>query len=178
MLEFQLNIRRARGDEVAAVMAVIEDGKRSIARLGIEQWQHGYPDAAAIEDDIAAGACWVAESGDGKLLGTHALLFGADEDYEASDIAWLNDGCPYAAIHRCATAADALGHGVMSALFAHAQEVARERAVASIRIDTHPGNTTMRAFLGKQGFTELEAFDLVSHGVPADRRRIAFEKLL
>ena len=173
-----MHIRLALPDELDAIMGVIEDGKRSIARLGIEQWQHGYPDAAAISGDIEAEACWVAESADGKLLGTHALRFGTDEDYEAAGVAWLNTDRPYAAIHRCATAADALGHGVMSALFAHAETVARQQEAASVRVDTHPGNTVMQSFLAKQGFTKLSAFDLVSHGTPTDRRRIAYEKLL
>lgn len=171
-------IRLARTDEAERVMRVLEDGKRSIARLGIEQWQHGYPDLAAAEGDIAARACWVAEADDGRLLGTLALRFGADPDYEAAGITWPNGALPYAAIHRCATAADALGRGVMGTMFAHAEDAARHQGAASIRVDTHPGNTAMRGFLAKQGFTELDAFDLVSHGVPTDRRRIAYEKPL
>lgn len=186
-------VRRARADEARAVFSVIEDGRRAIAALGIEQWQHGYPDLAAVEADIAAGACWVAEAGpeaERALMGTCAICLGRDADYVAAEregVRWLtaDDGAstgtgepPYVAVHRCAVAAGDGRRGVMGALLACAEHAARSEGRASLRMDTHPGNVRMRGFLVKQGFAELGSYHMVDYPEPGDAVRIAYEKVL
>lgn len=179
-----LIMRRAKDDEAARVMEILEDGKRSIARFGIEQWQHGYPNLAGVEDDLAHGFCYVAEDVDGSLLGTLALCRGADPEYSRAALPWLTDNprdgkVPYASVHRCATAVEALKRGVMGFLFAEAGRIARSEGLESLRIDTHPGNRAMRSFLSKSGFTEIGPFQLVCKGdTETDLGRIAYEKLL
>ena len=184
-MDAELTMRLAAPADAARVMEVLEDGKRSIARFGIEQWQHGYPDLASVEQDIERGVCHVACDADGEIVGSLALIFGVDPEYSrATAVPWLtsNDAdapAYYAAIHRCATAACALKRGVMAFMFAEAARIARERGAESIRIDTHPGNRAMRSFLAKQGFTELGPFELVMKGdSEPDLGRIAYEKLL
>lgn len=182
----ELHMRLARAEEAGRVTEILEDGKRSIARFGIEQWQHGYPNRKAVERDIAAGACYVAEDGTGALLGSLALLAGVDAEYCRAQVGWLTDNpfegagdAPYLAIHRCATAAEALERGVMGFMFEQAEQIARERGLHSIRIDTHPGNVAMRSFLTKRGFTELSPFELTQKGdTETDLTRIAYEKLV
>lgn len=181
-----LTMRLAREDEAPRVMEILEDGKRFIARFGIEQWQNGYPNLAAVENDIARDACYVAEAPTGELMGTLALLSDIDAEYCRAHVGWLTDNpfegegeAPYLAIHRSATAASALGHGVMGFMFSQAEEIARARGMQSIRIDTHPGNRAMRGFLTKQGFTELASFELTQKGgTETDLTRIAYEKLV
>lgn len=183
-MAFDLEMRLARADEAARVMEILEDGKHSIARFGIEQWQHGYPNLAAVERDIAAGACYVAVDDAGSLLGSLALLDGIDAEYCRAHVGWLTDNpvageAPYLAIHRCATAAEALERGVMGFMFDQAAAIARSQGKSSIRIDTHPGNRAMRAFLIKQGYTELAPFDLTQKGdTEPDLTRIAYERLV
>lgn len=175
------------------MFSVIEDGRRAIAALGIEQWQHGYPDRAAVEADIAAGACWVAAGGaeaEGALLGTCAICLKRDADYvsaEREGVRWMtrdpgvSTGAgepPYAAVHRCAVAAGDGRRGVMSALLMAAARVARAEGRQSLRMDTHPGNVCMRGFLAKQGFAELGPYHMVDHPEPGDAVRIAYEKVL
>lgn len=182
----QLHMRLARADEAPRVMEILEDGKHSIARFGIEQWQHGYPNLEAVERDIAVNACYVAEDADGTLLGSLALLGGIDAEYCRAQVGWLTDNpfegvgiAPYLAIHRSATAAEALKRGVMGFMFGEAESIARARGLSSIRIDTHPGNIAMRRFLAKQGFTELAPFELTQKGdAETDLTRIAYEKLV
>lgn len=183
-----LTMRLARPAEDARVTEILEDGKRSIARFGIAQWQNGYPGIESVRADIARGACYVAEDADGSLLGTLALLDGIDAEYCRAQVPWLTENpfegedaelARYLAIHRCATAAAALKRGVMGFMFARSEEIARAQGKASIRIDTHPGNRAMRAFLSKLGYTELGAFDLTQKGAAeTDLTRIAFEKLV
>lgn len=181
-----LQMRPAREEEAARVAEILEDGKRTIAQFGIEQWQRGYPNIESVRADIATGSCYVAEDPSGALVGTLALLGGIDPEYCRAQVPWLTpnpfegeEDAPYLAIHRSATAAEALGSGVMGFMFDAAEAIARERGARSIRIDTHPGNRAMRSFLAKQGFTELKAFDLTQKDdTETDLTRIAYEKLV
>lgn len=184
-MQNELTMRRAEPEEAARVLEILEDGKRSIARFGIEQWQHGYPNLSSVEADLAQGACWVAEDEGSRLVGTLALCFDTDPEYTAPDLTWLTPnenaaGEPtYAAIHRCATAAEALERGVMGFMFKAAEGIAAAAGRRSIRVDTHPGNRAMRSFLARQGFTELAPFDLkTKDGTETDLTRIAYEKLV
>ncbi|WP_085830676.1 GNAT family N-acetyltransferase [Collinsella vaginalis] len=173
-----LEIRRARVDEIMDVLGVLEDGRRSIARLGIDQWQAGYPDQAVVEGDLARGSCCIAFDAAGHPVGTLVLVVGADPDYEPAPVPWLTEaGAVYASIHRVATAARVQGHGVMRRLFGYAAARAAALGCASIRVDTHPGNAPMRAFLRSRDFQELGRFELSTHG-EGSRTRIAFERLL
>lgn len=180
----ELTMRLASPEEAPRVMEILEDGKRSIARFGIEQWQHGYPNIEAVRRDIEAGSCYVAEDAAGTLLGTLALCRGADPEYSIAPVAWqtpnsAEDPVPYASIHRCATAAAALKRGVMAFMFEQAADIARGEGLLSIRIDTHPGNRAMRSFLVKHGFAEIGPFDLALKGdTEPDVGRIAYERLL
>lgn len=176
-------MRRAEAADTDRVLAILEDGKRQIAGLGIDQWQGGYPDRAAVEQDIDAGTCWIAEDAAGAAVGTLALVFDADASYEQARVPWLTAsgaGTPaYAAIHRCATASRALGRGVMGSMFEQAAAIARAAGRSGIRIDTHPGNRAMRGFIAKQGYTEVGVIELEPRaGAEGSRTRIAYEKLI
>ena len=180
-----LTMRRATPEEAPRVLEILEDGKRSIARFGIKQWQCGYPNLMSVEGDLALDACWVAANAAGALVGTLALRFDADPEYVSPEISWLTPNTTpegavtYAAIHRCATAAEALKQGVMAFMFNTAADIAHAEGRQSLRIDTHPGNRAMRSFLTREGFTELEPFELkTKDDAETDLTRIAYEKLL
>lgn len=180
-----LIMRRATPAEAPRVMDILNDGKRAIARFGIAQWQQGYPNIASVEADLAADACWVAVDAAGALVGTLALHAEPDPEYVSPEIAWLTpntdaDGTPtYLAIHRCATAAGALKRGVMGFMFDEAAQLARAAGRRSLRVDTHPGNVAMRAFLERHGFTQIQEFELKTKGdAETDLTRIAYERLV
>lgn len=180
-----LTMRHATPEEAPRVFEILEDGKRAIARFGIEQWQHGYPDLASVEADIALGACYVAVNGAGNLVGTLALRYDVDPEYSVAPVSWLTRNLddagepPYASVHRTATAAEAARQGVMGFLIEGAGEIAHAAGKQSLRIDTHPGNQAMRGFLTRHGFVELEPFELVTKkNGETDLTRIAYEKRL
>ena len=53
-------IRATTLADVPAVMAIIEEARRTIAILGIDQWQNGSPNEAMILADVKAGLSRVA----------------------------------------------------------------------------------------------------------------------
>ena len=176
----ELVVRRARPGEEARVAQIWDDGRRAIATLGIDQWQHGWPDRATADRSVAEGVCLVAERANGVLVGTLCLCPGPDADYEAAALPWRVPG-PYVALHRVAVAAEARRQGVMGRMFEAALDQARAAGCVAARIDTHPGNATMRAFVASQGFFEVGTLRLASMATTepaADPTRVAFERAL
>ncbi|QWT17256.1 GNAT family N-acetyltransferase [Collinsella sp. zg1085] len=176
-----ITIRMACPADEDAVTHILHEGAAQIAQLGIDQWQTGYPDREEAQEDIAAGQCMVLETSSGNVVASLALCLGPDTDYEAADIAWQKapqqNNVVYVAIHRCATLREATGHGYMKLLFEVAAQQSAAQGAYAIRIDTHPGNTVMRAFLQSCGYRELGPFTPVSYGEGKDVR-IAYELVI
>lgn len=161
-------------------MGIIEDGRRALAALGIDQWQGCYPHRGAIEGDVACGASFVVEES-GQVLATAMIGFRGERDYDVIEGAWLTEsrsGDPaYAVVHRLAVGAECLGRGAASFLLASAEGLSRDEGAASVRIDTHPGNRPMRRLLEKAGFEQCGTI-YIAHAEEGVPERIAYEKLV
>ncbi len=166
--------RPAEARDLDAILAVVAQARRAIAKLGIDQWQDGYPEREVIEADIARGIGYAFEV-DGKLTGYLALAPSPEPVYAQIDGAWLTDG-EYLTVHRSCAGDASRGKGLGSAMLAFAEECARERGCASVRADTHRGNIVMRHLLEKRGFAYCGE---VRYPVTAgDPMRAAYEKLV
>lgn len=161
-------------------MGIIEDGRRALGALGIDQWQGCYPHRGAIESDVASGASYVVEESR-RVLATVMIGFSGERDYDLIEGAWLTDSRSddpdYAVVHRLAVDAESLGRGVASFLLASAEDLSRDGGAASVRIDTHPGNRPMRRLLEKSGFAQCGTI-YIAHAEKGVPERIAYEKLV
>ena len=169
-------LRRAREADLPAILAVVEEGRRRIRALGIDQWPDGYPGESDFQADIAGRRCWVAWDAEG-VSGVMAVTVEPEAAYAAVDGAWLQTGGPYGAIHRMAVADRTRGSGAAAALEARAEEEVRRAGGVSIRCDTHLGNTAMDRFLRKMGFSPCGVV-VYPDILEGDPRRMAYEKLL
>lgn len=174
-----MNIRETRTADLPAVMGIIEEARRTIAALGINQWQNGTPNAAMIEEDILKRQGRVAEI-DGETVGTFALILDGEPTYAViEDGGWSlpdrdrDGGWSYLAIHRVAVSVAHRGSGISTAILDYAAEAARSLGRSSLRIDTHEGNTVMRRMLERHGFIHRGTIHL-ENGDP----RVAYERLL
>lgn len=174
-----MQIRPTTQADLPAVLAIIEEARRTIAALGINQWQNGTPNRAMIEEDIALGQGRVVTLG-GEVVGTLALIFDGEPTYDVIERGhWslpdrVKDGkWSYLAIHRVAISVASRGSGVSTAIIRYAEEVACGLGRAALRIDTHEGNVVMRRMLEKHGFTYRGVIHLESGDL-----RVAYEKLL
>ena len=61
-------------DDLKTVMKIIEDGKNQLKKLGINQWQNGYPDEKDILKDIENNESYVVEIS-GQIVGTAVISF-------------------------------------------------------------------------------------------------------
>ena len=176
-----MEIRAALPEDIDQMMDVLAQGRTAIGLLGIDQWQNGYPTRDVIEADIARGESYIAQAADGSIAATAMISLAGEEDYATIDGAWLTESGPespcYVVVHRIATAADHVGKGAASRLFAHAEEIGRAAGRRSFRIDTHEGNTRMRSLLEKRGFSYCGDIYL-SRTTEGTAKRVAYEKLL
>ncbi len=174
-----MNIRVTTRQDIDAVMSIIEEGRRTIAALGIDQWQNGSPNRAMIEEDVALGQGYCVEA-EGAVIGTFALIADGEPTYDRIyEGAWLtpdrpdDDSVAYLAIHRVAISVVRRGSGISTAIMDYAADTARRLGRTSLRIDTHRGNVVMRRMLEKHGFVHCGTIFLQNGD-----ERVAYERVL
>ena len=181
-----MNIRKSSSGDADVLLALFDEARKTIAALGIDQWQDGYPNTAVIESDIKKGyshcADLVCGSENNGVCATFALVGDGDPCYdEIFDGEWLTDSgrselganIGYLAIHRVAISVSCRGCGIASQIMAFASDYAKKLGKNSLRIDTHEGNVVMRKMLEKQGFTHCGTIYLANGD-----KRVAYEKVL
>ncbi len=168
-----MEFRRTEAADVPALLALFAEARETIAALGIDQWQDGYPDRDTVLGDVKNGVSWIAVS-EGRIAGTLACIGSGEPTYDViEDGEWLtgNGNRAYLAVHRVAVAVRCRGTGVSGAMMDFAAQRAREAGFGSVRIDTHEGNAVMRRMLEKNGFLPCGIIHLQNGD-----RRVAYEK--
>ena len=171
-MEFTL----AKQGHLAALCAITEAAKAQLKRLGVDQWQKGYPNEAVWTSDIETGISWVAVE-NGEVLGAFMFQTAPEESYAKIDGAWLTEGAAYGSLHRVCVAEESKGRGVAGELFRHGLGLTKQAGLPSVRIDTHEGNLPMRRALEKAGFTFCGCITLIGGSEDGDPR-LAYEMLL
>lgn len=166
-----MQFRKSVKEDIPGIMKMIRQAQDYMRESNIDQWQDGYPDEAAFEDDIAKGCSYVMEE-EGNLIGTMAVLFDGEPTYDRIyEGAWKTQMQKYAAIHRVAVDARHKGRGIAGAMLEEVEKMCRERGVRSMKNDTHRDNLSMQRMLAKNGF-EYCGIIYLEDGA----ERIAFEK--
>jgi len=169
-----MNIRETNHTDVEALMPIFDEARRTIATLGIDQWQNGYPTREVIESDIKKRQSYCVET-DGVICATFAVLIDGEPTYDRIyKGAWLTgDDRDYLAIHRVAIMVAMRGQGIAPMIIEHVVDHARAMGRRSIRIDTHRGNVVMRRMLEKNGFVYCGIIYLENGD-----ERVAYEKIV
>ncbi len=167
-------IRKTTPADIDILMPIFNEARATIAALGIDQWQNGYPNRDVISDDIekSQSHCVIL---DGEICGTFALIEGCEPTYnEIFDGEWLtgNGKEHYFAIHRVAISVKSRGKGISTAIIEYCSDKAKSANKGSLRIDTHRGNVVMRKMLEKHGFVHCGTIYLESGD-----ERVAYEKI-
>lgn len=168
-------LRRATTDDAATITAMIDAAKELLSHDGVDQWQDGYPDAAAIRDDIAHGRSYLMEA-DGAATATAAMLDVPDPNYgHLLEGKWTCPEEPYVTLHRVAVHPAWHGRGQGARLFDLMIGLARSRGFRQIRIDTHPDNRRMRRLISAFGFRYAGVAFMRGN---VDDRRLAYQLFL
>ncbi len=170
-----MTIQPSTQNDIPALLDLFDEARRTIAALGIDQWQHGGPCLEIVDLDITLGRSYTVWH-EGELCGTFVIISNGEPAYdEITDGHWLTGDKfkDYLAIHRVAVAVKMRGRGVADEIIAYAAEFARSLGRRSLRIDTHRGNVVMRRMLEKHGFVHCGTVFL-QNGDP----RVAYEKII
>lgn len=170
-----MNLRKAATSDIDTICRIISEAQAQMARLGIDQWQNGYPDRSAIEADILRGVGAVLCTENGEVVAYCAVIFGEEPTYARIDNGkWLTDNdSQYVVVHRLAVADKFKKQGIATDFMRRVERLAIEREYDSFRIDTHHDNRYMHSLCTRLGFVRCGVI-YVSDGTP----RVAYEKVL
>ena len=164
-------IRKSSIQDLDMIMQIIEDARISITKLGIDQWQYGYPSRDIVKDDIANGISYVVD--DGEVCAVFALKDDGEPTYEKIyQGKWINNE-KYVALHRIAITPSMRGTGLAGNIIDFIVKYCRENGFSSIKVDTHKGNIPMRKMLEKNGFSYCGVILLADK-----QKRVAYEKII
>lgn len=165
-----MEFRKTVEADIDRILCIIGQAQDYLKEQGIDQWQNGYPGQETIAEDVQNGYGYVLLMKD-IVVGTVAVTFDGEKTYDRIyEGKWLCDR-DYATIHRIAVDAGYKGTGLASEIIGNIEQMCRDRAVHSIRVDTHRRNTSMQRLLEKNGFLYCGIIYLEDHS-----ERIAFEK--
>ena len=167
-----MNIRRAEGEDLPAILSILCEAQGFLRRQGVDQWQDGYPNQTVVQTDVEQQTGYVAEQG-GEILAYGVCSFAEESSYRrVYHGQWKTpEDMPYAVIHRLASGERFRRSGAAAQLLRFFETLARERGGRVMRIDTHRDNRPMRQFLQKHGFYFCGDIRLADGGW-----RMAFEK--
>jgi GNAT superfamily N-acetyltransferase len=145
---YRMTIRLATLNDIPGVMRVINEVVPLMRASGNFQWDDTYPNAAVFEEDIALGQLWVADA-DGDIAGVTAIT---TEQYpEYADVGMdINETAMVT--HRLAVSTRYRGQGVAALLLQQAEQVAIDRDIKTLRIDTNTANEATNSLFPKLGY--------------------------
>ena len=68
-----IEIRKTSLCDIDSLMPIFNEARATIAALGIDQWQNGYPNQEVIGADLKKAQSYCVLS-DGEIVGTFALI--------------------------------------------------------------------------------------------------------
>jgi len=168
------NFRKSKKEDLDRIMEIINNGKKFLKEQGVDQWQGGFPNSDLILDDMEKGYSYVLEE-DGGIVGTAALCFDGESGYDKiHEGEWLSNN-EFLVLHRVAVDYEKKGSGLSAKIFKAAEDIALERGVHSIKIDTHEENKPMQRAVLKNGY---QYCGIIYYHMDVVEKRLAYEKLI
>ena len=172
----ELAYRPARPDDMADILRITDDARRSLKKHGIDQWQGAYPDEAAFLRDMERGECFVVTHGS-DIAGFFTLSTREEDSYlNITDGKWSAD-MHYCVLHRAAVAAEYRGSGIAEFIIKCTEKQAGEYGLRCIRSDTHRKNKSMQRLLRESGFRYRGNVNIACEA-GHDPARQCYEKIL
>lgn len=153
------------------MIALVQRAVPLMRAAGNLQWDENYPNEEVFGEDIARGQLWIAEI-DGALAGVAAITTNQEPEY--AQVGW-NIEEPAIVVHRLAVHPDFRGAGVAQALMQKAEDVARERGIHCLRVDTNTRNEATQRLFPKLGYALAGEIGL---GFRPGLRFLCYEKRL
>lgn len=145
-------IRTAELTDLADIKSLTEACAQSLQERDIFQWNEHYPSLERLSADIEKNEMFVLEEKEG-LRGIIVLTLRMDGEY--FPVEWLTPSNKNLYVHRLATNPKRWGTGSGRRLMDFAEDFAREKEYASVRLDTFSKNERNQRFYENRGYTRL-----------------------
>jgi ribosomal protein S18 acetylase RimI-like enzyme len=143
-----MQIRLATHQDLAALMALVRRVVPLMRSAGNLQWDENYPNEAVFERDIDLKQLWIAGIGP-DIAGIAAITMDQEPDY--AQVGW-DISEPAIVVHRLAVDPAFRGAGVASSLMQTAEQIAVERGISVVRVDTNTQNEATQRLFPKLGY--------------------------
>jgi GNAT superfamily N-acetyltransferase len=164
-------IRPATSADIPALLDLIKRVVPLMHESGNFQWDEHYPNETVFSDDIAKQQLWIALV-EAQLAGLAALT--EDQEPEYAQVGF--DLSERAIVtHRLAVDPAFQGKGVAVALLNQAEQLALDRGIAFLRVDTNSENQATQRLFPKLGYQYAGEITL---GFRPGLRFLAYEKRL
>lgn len=168
----QYEIRKAKENDLPAIMEIIHQAQRTMKQDGFQQWTEGYPGEEILSKDIEKQSCYLLTDQE-EIVAVGTLYMENDPNYRIIEEGNWKTEEPYGTVHRLAVAEGRRQQGLAGILYDRLEKICREKGMRGMRVDTHRDNKKMQSWIRKQGF-RLCGVIYVEDGTKRD----AFEKPL
>ncbi len=164
-------LRLATADDIPALLDLLSRIIPIMHESGNFQWDEHYPNATVFGQDIARQQLWLALI-DGAIAGLAALT--EDQEPEYAQVGFdLNERA--IVTHRLAVDPAFRGQGVAVALLNQAEQLAHQRGIRFLRVDTNSENQITQRLFPKLGYRYAGEISL---SFRPGLRFLAYEKAL
>ncbi|RYH19769.1 GNAT family N-acetyltransferase [archaeon] len=177
MSEDLFSIRKASEADMNDIMSIVHEAIPILHATGNYQWDENYPQDIHFRKDIGLEELYVAvHVKSGVLAGVGAVTTDQPDDFIEAGV----DVTELAIVpHRVAVSPKYRGQGIAQKLIQKAEDVAREKKIPLLRIDTNVVNLTMLHIFKKLGYIYLGEFSFKEKPTTYGKMRFCcFEKRL
>ena len=164
-------IRKGQISDLSEIMQMYSSCIKGMIKNSIDQWDKSYPNEEIIASDLESETYYIAENKDGIIAG---INIDQKQDKSYLNIDWQDKSTSFLVVHRLAVKEELWNKKIGKKLMLFAEELIRERALTSIRLDTYSGNPKAILFYKKLGYKELGTIDLK----PNKNKYHCFEKII
>ena len=167
-----MEFRQANISDLDQIVEIIELSKKYLKETKVDQWQDGYPAKEDLRRDIESGNSYVLTNKD-EIVATTVISLDGESTYNSIfNGEWITNE-EYIVMHRVAVHDRYKGKGTFKELIKEAENLALNKGIFSIKIDTHRDNISMQKAVLKNDFKKCGIIYLEDGS-----ERIAFEKVM
>ncbi len=167
-----MEFRQANISDLDQIVEIIELSKKYLKETKVDQWQDGYPAKEDLRRDIESGNSYVLTNKD-EIVATTVISLDGESTYNSIfNGEWITNE-EYIVMHRVAVHDRYKGKGIFKELIKEAENLALNKGISSIKIDTHRDNISMQKAVLKNDFKKCGIIYLEDGS-----ERIAFEKVM
>ncbi len=138
-----MEFRQANISDLDQIVEIIELSKKYLKETKVDQWQDGYPAKEDLRRDIESGNSYVLTNKD-EIVATTVISLDGESTYNSIfNGEWITNE-EYIVMHRVAVHDRYKGKGIFKELIKEAENLALNKWIFSIKIDTHRDNISMQ----------------------------------